>query len=85
MTTSVDRAVPEGVRVECKTTVKKSRALRLDELHKIAREAKGDEIPVMSIRFDDERGVSEEFYVFPKAWALELLEAWRERDRDPDD
>lgn len=81
VTTSVYGQAPDGIRLECKSTNKDSRALRLSELHKVSDEAEGDEIPILAVEFVS-GPQPEEFYVIPKAWALLLLEAHR-RDRDP--
>lgn len=74
---------PTGVRLECKTTNKPSRSVSLSELRKIASEAKGDEIPILSLELTSESGRREEFYIIPKAWAQRLIKEYR--DRDPDD
>lgn len=83
MVTSTYGRPPTGVRLECKTTNKPSRAVRLSELHKIASEARGDEIPVLALELTAESGRREEFYIIPKAWAQRLIEEYR--DRHPDD
>lgn len=73
---------PDGVRLECKSTNKESRSVRLSELRKIAHEAKGDEIPVLSIEFVLPGRAPEEFYIIPKHWAQALIEEYRDRDSD---
>jgi len=70
----------DDLRVECKFTGKKSFSLKKEELDKIAGEAQGDEMPVFAVEFRSEKG-RDEYYIVPKGWFLELLEAWR-RDRD---
>ncbi len=66
------------LRLECKSTGKKSFSLKLEDLKKIQSQARGDEIPVFSVEF---RGTTkEEFYILPEAWFLQLLEAYRAQD-----
>jgi hypothetical protein len=59
------------VRVECKTTAKKSYILRLIDLEKIS-DASPGQIPILAINFEGD--LAQEFYVIPKGWALQLLE-----------
>lgn len=61
-----------GLRIECKSTRAKGYRLTWDDLTKIASQAIGDEIPVFAIEFRGE-GFADEYWVLPKAWALELL------------
>ena len=64
------------VRMECKTTEKKSYSLKKELLLKVAEETERGKIPVFNIRYEDESG-NLNYYVIDEGFFLELLELWR--------
>jgi len=63
------------LREEDKTTGKTSYVLKRADLRKIAAAAQGDEIPVMSIAFED--NLNEQFVVVPRGWFEQLLRSYQ--------
>lgn len=77
--TPIDKAdvkVAGELRIECKTTEKKSFTLKREDLLKIMAQAQGDEMPVFMIEFVSP-SPSVEFAVIPTDWFIQLLEAYR--------
>ena len=70
----------KGLRMECKSTARKSIGVKKEDLEKIAAQAKDDEIPVFAIEYRGDP--DKEYYVIQKDWFLQLWEAHR---RDSDD
>lgn len=71
-----DVKVPGLLRDENKTTSKRSFSLKLDDLKKVAAAAKGDEIPVLTISFED--NLKQQYRVISDADFLHLLELEKE-------
>lgn len=71
-----DVKVPGLLREEDKTTGKTSYVLKLDELRKVAAAARGDEIPIMRIAFEDD--LDQQFVVIPNGWFQQLFTVYRE-------
>lgn len=67
-----DVKVEGKLRIEDKTTKKRSYRLTLSDLRKVARAAKGDEMPVMKICFEDD--LRQQFVVLPEPYFRRLLE-----------
>lgn len=74
----------EDIRVECKTTSKKSYRLQSEDLRKHTAQTDIEQIPAFLIEFRDDEGrrPSEEYYVVPKTWFAALLEAYRRDQND---
>ena len=64
------------LREEDKTTEKASYVLKLADLRKVAAAARGDEIPIMRIAFEDD--LRQQYVVLPSDWFQQLLTAYRE-------
>ena len=71
-----DVKVPGLLREEDKTTTKVSYVLKLDDLRKVAAAARGDEIPIMRIAFEDD--LNQQYVVVPSGWFQQLLTSYRE-------
>lgn len=71
-----DVKVPGLLREEDKTTEKASYVLKLADLRKVAAAARGDEIPIMRIAFEDD--LRQQYVVLPSDWFQQLLTAYRE-------
>ena len=72
-----DIKVPDLLRDENKTTAGRSFTLKLDDLDKVAAAAKGDEMPVMTIAFEDD--LKKQFRVLRHEDFLYLLELEKNR------
>ncbi len=64
------------LREEDKTTEKASYVLKLADLRKIASAARGDEIPIMRIAFEDR--LDQQYVVLPSDWFQQLFTMYRE-------
>jgi hypothetical protein len=71
-----DIKVPGLLRDENKTTAKRSFSLKLDDLRKVAAAAKGDEMPVMTISFED--NLQQQYRVIRDSDFLELFNFYKE-------
>jgi len=75
-----DVRVPGLLRDENKTTKHRSFSLKLADLERIAAQAEGDEIPVLTICFEDD--LRKQYRVISDAWFHQLLEAHRMQQED---
>jgi hypothetical protein len=82
-TTSERGSHPSGFRVEFKSTVRASYALKPEEMRKLRKAVQGDEMPVFVVEFSGD--VRETFYVFHERDAQYLMELRSESNRNPDD
>lgn len=73
----------EHLRMECKTTEKKSYSLKKELLLKVAGETEHGKIPVFNIRFEDPSG-DLNYYVVDEGFFLELIGLWRQHN-EPED
>ena len=64
------------VRMECKTTEKRSYSLKKELLLKVAGETEHGKMPVFNVRFEEESG-NLNYYIIDEGFFLELLELWR--------
>mgnify|MGYP003627714404 CR=1 FL=1 len=69
------------VRMECKTTEKKSYSIKKDLLLKVAGETEHGKIPVFNIQFEG-IGSHLNYYVIDEGFFLELLDLWRKENED---
>jgi hypothetical protein len=69
------------LRMECKSTEKKSFRLTLEDFEKIEAQAKDDEMPVFNIEFR-RGGTKKQLYVINEGYFLELLELHRSDQDD---
>ena len=65
------------VRVECKTTEKRSYSIKKELLLKVANETEHGKIPVFNIQFEEQTG-NLNYYILDEGWFLELLKLWRD-------
>jgi hypothetical protein len=72
--------VASDLRMECKTTEKKSYVLKIEDLMKLSGQARGDELPVFSVEFRGD--TKQRFYILDEGWFLQLLEAYRSDSND---
>ena len=70
-----DVKVPGLLREEDKTTYARSFSLRLADLQKVAAAARGDEMPIMRISFEDD--LNQQYVVMDSHWFNQLFELWR--------
>jgi hypothetical protein len=66
-----DVKVAGKYRFEDKTTRGRSYVLKLDDLRKLARQARGDEMPVLKVCFED--NLDQQYCVIPQDWFDQLL------------
>lgn len=71
-----DLKVPGVLREENKTTRYRSFSLKLDDLHKIARAAVKDELPILTISFEDD--LAQQYMVLREADFQMLFDLYRE-------
>ena len=64
------------VRMECKTTEKRSYSIKKELLLKVAGETEHGKMPVFNVRFEEESG-NLNYYIIDEGFFLELLELWR--------
>lgn len=75
----------EDLRVECKSTISRSYALKLLDLETNEAHAGDGEMPVLSLEFRprDEGERKKQYMIVPEPWFMQLLDAWRaSRDQD---
>ena len=69
------------VRMECKTTEKRSYSIKKELLLKVAGETEHGKLPVFNIRFEEESG-NLNYYIIDEGFFLELLELWRKQNEN---
>lgn len=81
--TARDKADVKGddFRLEVKYTAKASYSLKRAALELIIAQATGDQMPLFSIEFQNPGQAKAEWFIVPKEWFLELLEAHRQVTR----
>ena len=67
------------VRMECKTTEKRSYSIKKELLLKVAGETEHGKIPVFNIQFEGSSS-NLNYYIIDEGWFLELLELWRDKN-----
>lgn len=67
-----DVKVKDQFRFEDKTTRGRSYVLKLEDLLKLARAAKGDEMPVLKVCFEDD--LQRQYVIIPEPWFRQLIE-----------
>lgn len=72
------------VRMECKTTEKKSYSIKKELLLKIRKETEPHKIPVFNIQFEQDSGHLN-YYIVDEGWFLQLLELWERHEADKND
>ena len=72
------------VRMECKTTEKKSYSVKKELLLKIRKETEPHKIPVFNIQFEQDSGHLN-YYIVDEGWFLQLLELWEKHEADKND
>jgi len=72
------------LRMECKSTEKKSYALKLSELKEIEAHCRDGEIPVFTIEYrpEDLSQRKQQYMVLSEPWFLELLNAYRSQNKE---
>ena len=75
-----DVKVPGVLRDENKTTKHRSFSVKLDDLRKVAAAARGDEIPVLTICFEDDLG--QQYRVLRDSDFMELFNFYKEHHGD---
>jgi hypothetical protein len=69
------------LRMECKTTEKKSIVLKRALLLKIQRETEMGKIPVFNVQFEHPTG-DLNYYVLDEGWFLQLLDLWEKENNE---
>lgn len=72
MDDKADVVVRDVLRIEDKTTLKRSYSLKLDDLLRLQGQTKGDEMPVLKVCFED--NLRQQYCIIPEHWFVFLLE-----------
>ena len=69
----------DSLRMECKTTEKKSYSLKKELLLKVSNETEHGKIPVFNVQFEEETG-NLNYYILDEGWFLQLLDLWKKEN-----